>query len=194
MQQALEYFGLLTGLLYVWLEIRQHKAMWVVGFVTSLVYVFVFFFSRLYAVMGLQLYYVAISVYGFYLWSRSKENPREEGEKEQIVYSRVTWPVAGLLLLATASFFGGISWILNNFTDSPVPYGDGFVTALSLVATWMLARRIIEHWYCWVVINACSAVICYSQELMPTMFLYIAYAALSVIGYFNWKKKGRRTT
>ncbi len=66
----LEYFGVLTGLLYLFLEIRQHRAMWVVGFLTSLVYVFVFFFSKIYADMGLQTYYVAISIYGFCQWTR----------------------------------------------------------------------------------------------------------------------------
>lgn len=64
MEQLLEYFGVLTGLLYLFLEIRQHRAMWVVGFLTSLVYVFVFFFSKIYADMGLNIYYVAISIYG----------------------------------------------------------------------------------------------------------------------------------
>ena len=72
MEQLLEYFGVLTGLLYLFLEIRQHRAMWVVGFLTSLVYVFVFFFSKIYADMGLNIYYVAISIYGFWQWTRSK--------------------------------------------------------------------------------------------------------------------------
>lgn len=65
----LEYFGVITGLLYLFLEIKQHKAMWVVGFLTSLVYVFVFLFAKIYADMGLQTYYVGISVYGFYQWT-----------------------------------------------------------------------------------------------------------------------------
>lgn len=193
MQQALEYFGVITGLLYLVLEIKQHKAMWVVGFVTSLTYVFVFFFSRLYAVMGLQIYYVIMSVYGFLLWSGQKSGAEGADEAKRIVYSRVNLPVGAWLLAATVVFFGGISWVLKNFTDSPVPLGDGFVAALSLVATWMLARRIIEHWYCWIVANSCSAVICFSQGLYPTMALYICYAVLPVVGYLNWKKKGMRT-
>ena len=64
----LEYFGVITGLLYLFLEIKQHKAMWVVGFLTSLVYVFVFLSAKIYADMGLQTYYVGISIYGFYQW------------------------------------------------------------------------------------------------------------------------------
>ena len=70
--QLLEYFGVLTGLLYLFLEIRQHRAMWVVGFLTSLVYVFVFFFSR-YTRYGIEHIYVAISIYGFWQWTRRRE-------------------------------------------------------------------------------------------------------------------------
>lgn len=167
--------------------------MWVVGFVSSLAYVFVFFFSRLYAVMGLQVYYVIISVYGFYLWARQNDEMQVEEGKEEIFYNRIKFSMGQVLLLVTSLLFAGISWILKEFTDSPVPLGDGFVTALSIVATWMLARRIIEHWHCWVVANACSAVIYYSQALYPTMFLFICYSVLAVFGYFNWKKKGIRT-
>ena len=79
MEQLLEYFGVLTGLLYLFLEIRQHRAMWVVGFLTSLVYVFVFFFSKIYADMGLNIYYVAISIYGFWQWTRRHRDSSSGG-------------------------------------------------------------------------------------------------------------------
>ena len=93
--QLLEYFGVLTGLLYLFLEIRQHRAMWVVGFLTSLVYVFVFFFSKIYADMGLNIYYVAISIYGFWQWTRRREvETAQNGEaapsQEAILYRNMT--------------------------------------------------------------------------------------------------------
>ena len=96
MEQLLEYFGVLTGLLYLFLEIRQHRAMWVVGFLTSLVYVFVFFFSKIYADMGLNIYYVAISIYGFWQWTRSKGRQEQTAEdietapQEVILYRNMT--------------------------------------------------------------------------------------------------------
>ena len=76
----LEYFGVITGLLYLFLEIKQHKAMWVVGFLTSLVYVFVFLSAKIYADMGLQTYYVGISIYGFYQWTRKKHEIHTEND------------------------------------------------------------------------------------------------------------------
>ncbi len=87
MEQGLEYFGVLTGLLYLGLEIVQHRAMWIVGFVTSFVYIFVFFFSKFYADMSLNIYYVCISIYGFWQWHKGKAV--QEGTEVLILYRRV---------------------------------------------------------------------------------------------------------
>ena len=92
----LEYFGVITGLLYLFLEIKQHKAMWVVGFLTSLVYVFVFLFAKIYADMGLQTYYVGISVYGFYQWTRKKHETHTENDSlpsDRILYTHLSLPL-----------------------------------------------------------------------------------------------------
>ena len=92
MEQLLEYFGVLTGLLYLFLEIKQHRAMWIVGFLTSLAYVFVFFLSIIYADMGLNLYYVAISVYGFWLWTQGKKRKElEQQPPHKKRFSTATW-------------------------------------------------------------------------------------------------------
>lgn len=195
MEQALEYFGVLTGLLYLLLEIKQHRAMWVVGFLTSLVYVFVFFFSKIYADMGLQVYYVAISVYGFWLWRRKEKNssgPKEEENSPPapILYRHVNRrQLAGILLSIFALFFMLYN-ILDRFTDSPIPAGDAFTTAIGIIATWMLARRIIEHWIFWIVVNFVSAYLYYLRGLYPTLFLYVCYAVLAGVGLYTWKKKG----
>lgn len=194
MQLGLEVFGVITGLLYIWLEIKQHKTMWIVGFVSSLTYVFVFFFSKFYAVMALNAYYVLMSVYGFFLWSREKKSGEEEMKKgtELISYRLITWRIALICALAVGVLWMLITFVLNDFTDSPVPTGDAFMTALSIVGTWLLAQRIVEHWYCWIVVNAVSVFLYYSQGLYPTMFLYFCYTILSVYGFLNWRKKGVR--
>lgn len=192
MEQAVEYFGVITGLLYIWLEIKQHKAMWVVGFLSSLTYVFVFFFSKFYAVMTLNIYYVLISIYGFWLWSRQKTTGEDETIEEGIVYRHITLPLGIGCGLIAAALFAAIYFVLNHLTDSPVALGDAFTTALSIVATWMLAHRYIEHWPCWVLINSISGYLYYSRGLYPTLFLYICLAVLAVVGYYNWKRKGRR--
>ena len=194
MEQILEYFGVITGLLYLLLEIRQHKAMWVVGFLTSLVYVFVFFFSKIYADMGLNIYYVAISIYGFWKWAQTdKTADKEKPASETILYCHITWPLFGGIALTILSIYGLLYYVLHNFTDSPIPMGDAFTTSVGIVATWMLARRIIEHWVFWVVVNFVSVYLYYLRGLYPTMFLYICYAVLAIAGYITWIKKGINT-
>lgn len=195
--QLLEYFGVLTGLLYLFLEIRQHRAMWVVGFLTSLVYVFVFFFSKIYADMGLNIYYVAISIYGFWQWTRkSGTGTSGTGEaaatQEAILYRNMTPRLFAGISFAILALFALLYCVLHHFTDSPIPVGDAFTTAVGIVATWMLARRIIEHWIFWIIVNCVSVYLYYLRGLYPTMFLYICYAVLAAIGLYTWKKKGIR--
>lgn len=198
MQHLLEYFGVITGLLYLLLEIRQHKAMWIVGFLTSLVYVFVFFFSKIYADMGLNIYYVAISIYGFWKWAQTSKTDNatsaasttEKPASEAILYRHITWPLFAGIILAITAIYAAIYYILHDFTDSPIPMGDAFTTSVGIVATWMLARRIIEHWIFWVVVNCVSVYLYYIRGLHPTMFLYLCYALLAIAGYITWKKKG----
>ena len=175
MEQLLEYFGVLTGLLYLFLEIRQHRAMWVVGFLTSLVYVFVFFFSKIYADMGLNIYYV------------------ETAPQEVILYRNMTLRLFAGISFSIVALFALLYYVLHYFTDSPIPAGDAFTTAVGIGATWMLARRIVEHWIFWIVVNCVSVYLYYLRGLYPTMFLYICYAILAAAGLYIWKKKGIRT-
>lgn len=133
--QLLEYFGVLTGLLYLFLEIRQHRAMWVVGFLTSLVYVFVFFFSKIYADMGLNIYYVAISIYGFWQWTRRRTVEKAgTGEaassQEVILYRNMTFRLFAGISCAILALYTLLYYVLHDFTDSPIPVGDAFTTAV----------------------------------------------------------------
>ncbi len=185
MEQLLEYFGAFSGLLYLFLEIRQHRAMWIVGILTSLFYIFVFFFSKIYADMGLNVYYVAISIYGFRQWTQGTK-------QEEILYRTLTPRLFARVLLAIAALFALLHNILYRFTDSPVPVGDAFTTAVGIVATWMVARRIIEHWIFWIVANSVSVWLYYQRGLYPTLFLYTCYTILAAVGWYAWKKKGTK--
>ena len=189
MEQGLEYFGVLTGLLYLGLEIVQHRAMWIVGFVTSFVYIFVFFFSKFYADMSLNIYYVCISIYGFWQWHKGKTV--QEGTEVLILYRRLNIRLIWGITVVTVFLYGTLYFILSDYTDSPVSAGDTFTTALSITATWMLARRILEHWWFWVVIDGVSALLYYQRALYPTCFLFVCYGVLAIVGWINWKKKGK---
>lgn len=200
-ENYIEIFGAITGIIYVIFEIRQTIWLWPLGIVTSGVYVWIFFTSKLYADMSLQAYYVIISVLGWYWWLRGRvgeagigrEGDGEKGrmgEKEKVVLkvSRLKRKSGIGLCVAFVVLYISMRLILSSFTDSPVPGWDAFLTSLSIVATWMLARKIYEHWFLWIVVNIVSVVLYFTRGLYPTVILYTVYAVMSFIGLRLWKK------
>lgn len=233
----IEVFGAVTGIIYVFLEIRQTIWLWPVGILTSAVYIWVFFTSKFYADMSLQGYYLVISCLGWYWWTRGVggtghrtqrtgkeekstghraqgtveeekssgqgaqgidksewEKGREgEGEKEELRVTRLKLKTGAVLAVAFVLLFFFMWLILSKLTDSPVPVRDSFITSLSIIATWMLARKIYEHWYLWIVVNFVSAALFLTRELYPTFILYLVYGLMSFIGLLEWKKTIRKT-
>jgi len=195
----IEIFGAAAGIIYVFLEIRQHVLLWPVGIVTSAVYVWVFLTGKLYADMSLQVYYLAISILGWYWWaSRSLQkklviidNAGEvtvSDESETLHVTRLKLRTGVILGLVFSALYLFIWLFLSRLTDSPVPVWDSFITSLSIVATWMLARKIYEHWYLWIVVNAGSVLLFIIKGLYPTIILYIVYLVMSFAGLRQWKK------
>lgn len=180
----IEVFGALAGIIYVFLEIRQSIWLWPVGLITSAVYVWVFFASKFYADMALQTYYVVISVYGWYWWLKGGK----KYDSDSLPVTRLSMKLAGILLFIFLLLFAGIWYLLFNYTDSPVPVGDAFTTALSIVATWMLARKIIEHWLLWIVADFVSMGLYIYKGLYPTVILFAVYTIMAIVGYREWRK------
>jgi len=180
----IEIFGVITGIAYVILEVKQVRWLWPLGVLTSGVYIYVFFTGKFYADMGLQVYYVLISIYGWYWWSRGG---RESGSKELPVI-RISSYTAIVLLLIFNMCWMGLYLVLVEFTDSPVPLGDAFTTALAIIATWMLTRKILEQWLLWIIANIVAVALYLYKGLYPTVILYLVYTAMAVYGYFEWRR------
>jgi nicotinamide mononucleotide transporter len=186
-QNIIELTGALLGLLYIFFSIRQHILTWPTGLLTSLLYTYVFFKSGFYADMGLQVYYVAISIYGWYYWLQGgKQNTADSGN--QVPVKRTSGKVLIISLIATVLIYVLILIILLNFTDSTVPYMDSLTTALSITATWMLAKKYVGHWLIWIFVDLFSAGLYIYKELWPTVVLFLIYTVMAVYGYFEWKK------
>ena len=210
----IEIFGTVTGIIYVFLEIKQNIWLWPVGILTSAVYIWIFFTSKIYADMSLQVYYLAISILGWYWWTRgagrrakstgqkkeeeieehSDEIPQSgrrrmgETEKTELQVTRLKLKTGVILVFVFVVLYIAMWFVLTRLTDSPVPVRDSFITSLSIVATWMLARKIYEHWYLWIVVNFVSAVLFLPRGLFPTFILYIVYGIMSFAGLAAWKK------
>lgn len=181
----IELIGAITGLIYLYLEIKQNLWLWPLGFITSAFYVYIFFVSKFYADMGLQVYYLVISVYGLYHWLYGGNKDKVDS----LSVTRITRKLVIHLSLVTIVLFFAIEYILEQYTDSPVPIGDAFTTALSITATWMLARKIIEHWWLWVIINSVSLGLYLYKGLYPTSVLFVFYTTMSFVGYYQWRKE-----
>jgi nicotinamide mononucleotide transporter len=183
-----EIIGTLSGLLFLYLEIKQNKWLWPIGLLTSVMYIYVFFVAKLYADMSLQFYYVFISIYGWILWSRGKSQ-----QEKELPVIRLSMNLFVKLMVASIAIYALIAFILVNFTDGSIPYWDAFTTALSIVATWMLARKILEQWLVCIVLNSVSLGLYIYKDLNFTAILFFFYTTMALVGYLQWKKDMLRT-
>jgi len=182
-----EIIGAITGLIYLYYEYKADIKMWPAGIIMSSFYTFVFIQAKFYAFACINIYYILAAIYGWVRWNRNKSgNVEDKGIAHTPV--RYILPIS----LITVSIFILITYILISHTDSPVPYGDSFVTTLSIVSMWMLAHKFAEQWLLLVVLNIVSIGLYFWQNLYPTSTMYLIYAVVSVLGYIKWKKMIRK--
>ncbi len=180
----IEITGSILSLVYLFLSVRQNIWLWIFGFASSALYIAVFFQSKFYADMSLQVYYLVVSVYGFLHWTLKKQ---ASGGNDLPVVS-VNGKQVMMLSLAAVAIWAIYYFVLSNFTDSDVAFPDSITTALSIVATWMLARKILEHWLIWIFVDAFSALLYLYKELYFTTGLFVVYTIMAIIGYLRWRK------
>jgi nicotinamide mononucleotide transporter len=180
-----EFLGVITSLIYLYFSVRQIIWLWPFGIISSALFMLIFFNSKFYADMGLQVYYLGVSIYGWIYWSRGAV---DRNEKSTLPVCRISRRLALVLSMAGIVIMLGIVYILKSYTDSDVPWGDGFTTAGSIVATWMLARKMLEHWLVWVVVDSVAAGLYFYKGLYPSFLLYLIFTIIAVIGYFHWKR------
>ena len=179
-----EILATILSFFYLYLSIKRRISLWIFGFLCSALYAVVFFQSQFYAGMTLQFYYLFVSVYGWINWHRGKENSGAE-----LPVSRVPKRTAIYLIPVSLLIFI-IYYFVHAQTESSlvVAIGDSFFTALSIVATWMLAKKYIEYWLVFIVVNPLSAALFFYQGLYPTAVLFIVYGIMAIVGYLQWKK------
>ncbi|MFA5713541.1 MAG: nicotinamide riboside transporter PnuC [Bacteroidales bacterium] len=179
----IEIVGALLGFLYVLLEIKQKRLMWIVGAVSALFYIAIFLKSSLFASMILQLWYLGASFYGWIKWGRSTNHQSEEGVIVQMSSRRV------IISLALSIVGVALTWaLLKFFSNHPQPLADAFITSFSLLATYWVAHKFIYHWYIWIGVDLVAAILYLSQGLLPTALLYLIYCAIAVVGVLHWRK------
>ena len=177
----IEILAAALALIYVPLAIGQRLSCWTAAFVSSVLYVWVFFSARLYMESLLQTFFAAMAVYGFWQWQHGK------GGGELHV---TRWPVArhGLALLGIVAAAAVNAFLLARFTPAANPFIDSMLTWSSVFTSFLVARKVYENWYWWLVIDSLSVCLYFTRHLYLTMLLYSVYVILCVIGMREWRR------
>ena len=187
--KVIEIFALVTGLAYLVLEIQQRNLMWVLGILTGVACSFSFAVQHLYASMGLNIYYVAVSFWGLYQWKMDAGKLSDDSgssihlnklDARTMVISAVLFVVGSVALIALLKAIGG--------SETQI---DAVTTILSAIGTWWLAKSYPEQWLVWIVADVMSTVLCLTAGMYWMTALYLAYTAGAVYGYVHWRRNGQ---
>jgi nicotinamide mononucleotide transporter len=179
----IEIVGAILSLIYLYLSIKAKVSLWFFGIISSVFYIVVFFDSKLYADLSLNVYYVVVSIYGWINW-----HSRENSDTTSLHIAPFSRKLALKLVIATLGIYIIYYLVLSKLTDSTVPKIDALDGALSIVGTWMLARKLIENWIVWIIADALCVGLYFYKGLYPTAILFIIYTLMAAVGYWEWKK------
>lgn len=183
----IEYIGVAIGLAYLILEYKASFWLWPVGILMSLFYIVIFFQSKFYADAGIYTYYLGANLYGLIEWRRNSQKTSAKSIEMPITHTP-KGKILPLTLIGLA-IWAALWLLLSHLTDSPVPFGDSFTTALSVVAMYLLAKKHIEHWWLWVVVNLVSTGLYAWKGLYPMAGFFAFYTLIAALGYVRWRRE-----
>lgn len=170
-------------LVSVYLSTREQIWAWPTAIAAVTLYAIVFWQSHVYAQVGLQAFFFAISVYGWYHWLHGGEG------KTALRVSRITARTASLAALAWVAGTLALWWVLVRYTEAPsLPLVDAALSAASLIAQWMLSRKLLENWLIWIAADVCYVGFFLALGLYPTAVLYVVLTGVATKGYFDWRR------
>jgi nicotinamide mononucleotide transporter len=186
---TLEWLAFVFSLAYVYLAVKENPWCWPVG-LTSVVFAFLVYIRpevRLYSEATLQVYYMAMSVYGWLMWTRGKI-PNNAVTTAVLPISRwsLTQHLIAIGLGVGLLFLLGYFW---SWMGAALPYVDAFTTAFSIIATYMVAQKIIENWLYWIVIDLVSIFMNYDRGLYLFALLFFIYCIVAVYGWLAWRRQ-----
>jgi nicotinamide mononucleotide transporter len=178
----IEIVAFVLSLWMVICEMRVHALAWPLAMASSLLYAVLFADSKLYGEASLQLFFVAMSLWGWWQWLRG-----HDASGRALVVHRLMPTVAWIVLLATALAWPLFGWLLHLGTDSDVPFLDALPTVGSIVGTFLLGRKFIENWIVWIAVNGFSVALFAYKALWLTVILYVLFTVLSWGGWRTWR-------
>jgi nicotinamide mononucleotide transporter len=175
-----EIFAVSTALIYVYFATKQNRICFLFGFISSAIYIYITFQSKLYFDSGINLFYVGMSVVGWINWGK-------EGKKDITTHLKSKKLKLTLVIGIALSFVLG--FFANNFTDANLPYFDAFTTVFSVIGTIWLVEKYIENWAVWIVVDAVAAGMYFYKELYLTSALFLLYTFIAIKGWLAWNKE-----
>lgn len=195
----LEWFAFVTGILYVIFAAKQKMICWLFALASSVSFVVLCVSFQLYLESILQVFFVVMAVVGWYSWKAQRKLPEtnelldaSDAKEEGITTWRIEYHAINII--ASGAFAFALGWIFEHFTEQKSPYVDAFTTVFSLVATFMVTRRVLENWVYWIVIDLVSIPLYASRSLYLSAVLYIIFTILAVYGFVAWYRKYKLQT
>ncbi len=195
---GVRWLDLLTtvlGLAYIVLEYRASIWLWAAGFAMQSLGIVLYYQKGLYADCGMEFYYLAMTVYGWWKWSRSEERGVRSEERGTRNEERGTLKIQHFPLrlalvwsVATLAIWAALYVFLVTCTDSRVPLADSFTTALSFAGIWALARKYLEQWLIWIVVDVVTCGLYFYKDIPFKASLYGLYVVIAIAGYHKWRK------
>src|SRR5215217_244 len=174
-----EWMGVLSGFICIYLAAKEHVWNWPISIISVIAYAWVFFDARMYGDMALQFYFLFTAFYGWYYWLKKKDD-----DSRPIASLRVKeWVLIAFSIVALSLLLG---LFLDYFTDSDVPYADGFCTAVSFAAQIMLTRKILENWLLWIFVDICYVPLYIYKQLNLSAIFYAFLVIIATKGYLAW--------
>jgi nicotinamide mononucleotide transporter len=178
--------GAIIGLIFLYLEYKANVWMWAAGIVMAAFYIYIFYITRLYASMGIYIYFFIASVYGWIAWVFRNRDKETGNEIISHTGKRYTLPIIGGVILITLLIY----FVLTRFSDNNlyITIGDSLTTSLNIVALWMISRKWVEQWLLVIPANLISGILLFVQQDMLSGGLFIIFFIVSIMGYFKWKR------
>lgn len=177
----LEFSGVGFGLLYIYLAAKENIWCWPAGLISVIIYLFICFDAKLYAQVGLQVYYLGASLYGWYHWNRQKDQDSLPISTLSIKQHLLFIGIGGIITVV-------LGYLLSENTDASIPFVDSFTTIFSLLTTILVTRKVLENWLYWIIVDSVGAYQYYYKELYLTSLLFVLYVIIVVFGYLKWRK------
>lgn len=182
---ALEFVAVVLAIAYLVLAIRQNIWCWLCAGISTAIYVWLFVGAKLYMESLLNGFYFFMAIYGWYVWTSGRSN----GHERPVVHWQAHTHAIAIATIVVIS--AGNGYLLGKFSDAAFPYIDSLTTWSAIWATFLVARKVLENWWYWLVIDSVSVFIYWARDLQLTSLLFVAYVIMIPFGIVGWTRSHR---